>query len=102
MSYLEMALRVGRSLDAPNAGCSAEARPAPAPVPVSAPIASPVPKPANAIEARESKREELSACGSPNCAGCYDVGDGRKIHPPKCSEEYLAWHEKWEAKGKIQ
>ncbi len=27
--------------------------------------------------------EGLAACGSPHCAGCYDVGDGRKIHPPK-------------------
>jgi hypothetical protein len=24
-----------------------------------------------------------AACGSPNCAGCYDLGDGRKVHPPK-------------------
>lgn len=26
--------------------------------------------------------EDLAACGSPDCAGCYDVGDGKKIHPP--------------------
>lgn len=22
-------------------------------------------------------------CGSPYCAGCYDIGNGLKIHPPK-------------------
>jgi hypothetical protein len=27
--------------------------------------------------------EDLAPCGSPHCAGCYDVGDGRKIHPPR-------------------
>ncbi len=41
-------------------------------------------------------------CGSPDCAGCYDVGDGRKIHPPKCGEDYRAWLERWEAKGRPQ
>jgi hypothetical protein len=33
-------------------------------------------------------RDGVSApCGSPDCAGCYDVGDGRKIHPPKIGED---------------
>jgi hypothetical protein len=41
----------------------------------------------------------LAACGSPECDGCYDVGDGRKIHPPKSSPEWLAWLERWEPKG---
>jgi|SRR5580704_171843 hypothetical protein len=41
-------------------------------------------------------------CGSPACAGCYDVGDGRRIHPPKCGGDYLRWLERWEAKGKLQ
>jgi len=27
--------------------------------------------------------EVTAACGSVHCDGCYDVGDGRKIHPPK-------------------
>lgn len=31
----------------------------------------------------------VAPCGSPDCAGCYDVGDGRKIHPPRCGEEWL-------------
>jgi len=44
----------------------------------------------------------LAPCGSPNCGGCYDVGEGRKIHPPKCGEEYRTWLSRWEAKGKIQ
>ena len=47
-------------------------------------------------------RGERASCGSPNCAGCYDVGEGRKIHPPKCSEDYRAWLERWEAKGRVQ
>ena len=25
-------------------------------------------------------------CGSPDCAGCYDIGEGRKIHPPRVGE----------------
>jgi hypothetical protein len=41
-------------------------------------------------------------CGSEHCAGCYDVGDGRKIHPPKCGEEYRKWLERWEPKGRPQ
>ena len=27
-------------------------------------------------------------CGSPHCAGCYDIGEGRKIHPPKIGESW--------------
>jgi hypothetical protein len=27
--------------------------------------------------------EDVAACGASDCAGCYDIGDGRKIHPPK-------------------
>ena len=27
--------------------------------------------------------EVIAACGSLACAGCYDVGDGIKIHPPR-------------------
>ena len=44
----------------------------------------------------------VAACGSAHCAGCYDVGDGRKIHPPKCGEEYRNWLERWQPKGKPQ
>ncbi len=31
-------------------------------------------------------RVHVAACGSPDCAGCYDTLDGRHIHPPKCGE----------------
>jgi hypothetical protein len=41
----------------------------------------------------------VAACGSPLCAGCYDVGDGRKIHPPRCGEEWLL---RLETKCRIQ
>ena len=90
MSYLEMALRVGRKLDALNAGRSTETLPTS--VPSTAPVA----------RAEESKGGEFAACGSPHCAGCYDVGDGRKIHPPKCGEDYGKWLTDWQPKGKAQ
>ena len=56
------------------------------------------------IVVREGRREGLSACGSPDCAGCYlvDPATGAMIHPPKCSEDYRAWLERWEAKGRVQ
>jgi hypothetical protein len=50
----------------------------------------------------EALRTGLAACGSPHCSGCYDVDDGRKIHPPKCGEEYRKLLEHWEPKGKPQ
>ena len=54
--------------------------------------------------ARVSERKELGArvykermapCKSPLCAGCYDVGDGKRIHPPKCGE---GWLDRWKPK----
>ena len=45
---------------------------------------------------------ESAMCGSSHCAGCYDVGDGRKIHPPRCGEECRKWLERWQPKGKPQ
>ena len=48
------------------------------------------------------KGEEKAACGMSHCAGCYDVGGGKKIHPPKCGEDYRAWHARWEASGRVQ
>lgn len=45
---------------------------------------------------------ELAACGSPECAGCYDVGQGNKIHPPKIGPDYIGWHKRWEPKGTVQ
>lgn len=43
---------------------------------------------------RPGQSERKMACGSPSCAGCYYVGDGKKIHPPRCGEEYRKWHER--------
>lgn len=41
---------------------------------------------------------DVTRCGSPNCAGCYSIGeiDGRErfMHPPKSSPEWLAWRAK--------
>ena len=56
-----------------------------------------------ALRNRTAKTEaDGAACGSPHCAGCYDVGDGRKIHPPKCGEFYLKWLQRWRPKGAIR
>lgn len=51
---------------------------------------------------RESKGREVWSCGSPHCAGCYEVEPGVSIHPPKCGEDYRVWLEHWEAKGRAQ
>jgi hypothetical protein len=85
-----MALRVSRKLDTQNVGHSAETRPTPAPA--RAPV----------IRAEELKGGELAPCGSSDCAGCYDVGDGKRIHPPKIGDEYRNWLLRWEGNGKIQ
>jgi hypothetical protein len=64
------------------------------------------------VEELRSRRNEVIAalrepsgldpCGSPQCAGCYEVGDGKRIHPPKCGEGYREWLERWKPKGKVQ
>ena len=64
------------------------------------------------VEELRSRREEviaalrepsrLAPCGSPHCAGCYDVGEGRRIHPPKIGEDYRKWLEHWQPKEKPQ
>jgi len=43
--------------------------------------------------------EGLAECGSPSCNGCYSIGDGRKIHPPRTSQKYLDWLRRWEPTG---
>jgi hypothetical protein len=53
-------------------------------------------------KARILGAQPLAACGSSHCAGCYDVGDGRKIHPPKIGEGYRKWLERWKPNGKVQ
>jgi hypothetical protein len=47
-------------------------------------------------------QEGMPLCGSLLCAGCYDVGDGRKIHPPKVGEDYRKWLERWKPIGRPQ
>jgi mono/diheme cytochrome c family protein len=51
---------------------------------------------------RETKGKEIGSCGSPHCAGCHEVRQGVRIHPPKCGEGYRAWLERRELKGKVQ
>jgi hypothetical protein len=48
------------------------------------------------------ERAGMAPCGSPHCAGCYDVGEGRKIHPPRCGEDFLRWRAWLEGKGRPQ
>lgn len=56
-----------------------------------------------ALRGRQAEaKDESAVCGCPNCAGCYDVGDGRKIHPPKCGEDLLRWRAWLEGKGPRQ
>jgi hypothetical protein len=50
----------------------------------------------------ESSGEEMAACQSPCCAGCYEVAPGVRIHPPKCGGDYRVWLERWEARGRLQ
>jgi hypothetical protein len=66
-----------------------------------------VPEPSQTMSVNDSvsaERSELTnaPCGSPDCAACYDIGDERKIHPPKCGSEYRKWLERWQPKGKPQ
>ena len=58
--------------------------------------------PASVVRPEAKRMEEEAACGSPQCAGCYDVGEGRKIHPPRCGEGFLRWRAWMEGKGQIQ
>ncbi len=45
-------------------------------------------KPELASLLRERQEQKLAPCGSPLCAGCYEVEPGRHIHPPKASAEW--------------
>ncbi len=51
---------------------------------------------------RERPNQSLAPCGSPRCAGCYEVEPGRRIHPPKASRDWLTWLEQWQPKGPSQ
>lgn len=37
----------------------------------------------------------MGECGSENCAGCYEVEPGKKIHPPRTGERWDRWREFW-------
>ena len=43
--------------------------------------------------------EAIAHCAAPECAGCYEVGDGKKFHPPRCGEGFLRWRAWLEGKG---
>jgi hypothetical protein len=45
---------------------------------------------------RERESLTLAPCGSPECAGCYEVKPGVRLHPPKVSREWKNWLEKWQ------
>jgi hypothetical protein len=85
-----IAERAVRALAELNTGRGTEARYAPAPV--HAPV----------TQVEEPRGGEFASCGSPHCVGCYEVTPDTWIHPPKCGEDYRAWLERWEAKGRPQ
>jgi len=91
-SYLEMALRVATS-----GGPFIESE---KPQPTHVRVTSSTSTSLSRLETDGSG--SLAPCGSSNCAGCYEVASGVRIHPPKCGEDYLEWLERWEAKGKTQ
>ncbi|MGD0126375.1 MAG: hypothetical protein ABSF46_13515 [Terriglobia bacterium] len=51
---------------------------------------------------RARQNQALAPCGSPQCAGCYELEPGRRIHPPRSSPHWLAWLERWQPKGPVQ
>jgi hypothetical protein len=89
-SYLEMALRVAAS----ERPLTERDTPRPIQVRITSPTSASRP------EAHGTK--PLAPCGSLRCAGCYEVASGIRIHPPACGEDYRAWLERWEAKGRLQ
>jgi hypothetical protein len=46
------------------------------------------------------ENRKVAPCGSPHCAGCYEVAPGVRLHPPKASPDWLAWLARWNASGK--
>jgi hypothetical protein len=96
-SYLEIALRVATvaqpepSEPRPDARASAERM-----------TNQSHPPPADVVAKPQAAPNELAPCGSSDCAGCYCVGDGKRIHPPKCGDEYRKWLELWKPEGKVQ
>jgi len=60
------------------------------------------PSPAGARITSGRTAMQGAPCGSPACAGCYDIGDGKKIHPPKCGPDYADLLKSWEPRGRKQ
>lgn len=76
-SYLEIALTVART---PQPARDERKPTEHQPRPVSVPVALPI----------DPSRAGLSAlCGSPHCAGCYEVAPGVRIHPPKSGKGWV-------------
>jgi len=46
--------------------------------------------------------EAPAPCGSPHCAGCYEVEPRVWMHPPKASQEWLEWLAHWQPREKDQ
>jgi hypothetical protein len=54
-------------------------------------------------EVLRARGKGLAPCGRPDCAGCYGIGDGGDLHPPKVSVDWLEWLQKWEpGSSKVQ
>ena len=96
-SYLEIALRVVDSakliLSERERGSGGSSAPL-----VGQPSSA---KTSNTSESKPSLNE-CAPCGAPGCAGCYDVDDQSRIHPPRIGEDYRKWLERWRARGKVQ
>jgi hypothetical protein len=96
-SYLEIALRVASSSQPmpcePKPACGASTERV---------VNQSRPAPPGIVTVPQTAPDELAACGSSDCGGCYHVGNGKRIHPPKCGEDYKRWLERWEPKAKVQ
>ena len=69
-SYVEMGLRAVESMkEQPSAGRQV------CPIPA-------------ASSQSVNMSDNAAACGSPWCAGCYEVLPGVRIHPPRCGGNY--------------
>jgi len=58
------------------------------------------------LRARKGEIIRLLQHREDTCAGCYSLGvyggQERFIHPPKLSQDWLDWLEKWQPKGRTQ
>ena len=54
------------------------------------------------ISPETAQSQNRTECGLPNCAGCYEVEVGVRIHPPKSHDDWKEWLLRWEPKGRVQ